>query len=121
MFIQVIHGRVADADELHDSLDQWVRELGPGADGWLGSTGGVTDDGRFILVARFTSAETARRNSDRPEQHQWWMETSKLFEGGVTFHDFMKSTSGVGRAPTRPASSRSSRTRFGIPPRFANS
>ena len=87
MFIQVIQGRVADADELKDSLDQWVRELGPGADGWLGSTGGVTDDGRCILVARFESADKARRNSDRPEQHQWWMETSKLFEGGATFHD----------------------------------
>jgi hypothetical protein len=87
MFIQVIHGRVADADELHESLERWVRELGPGAEGWLGSTGGVTDDGRCILIARFSSAETARRNSDRAEQHQWWMETSKLFEGNVTFHD----------------------------------
>jgi hypothetical protein len=87
MFIQVIHGRVADAEELHDSLDQWMRELRPGAEGWLGSTGGVTDDGRCILVARFDSAEAARRNSDRPEQHQWWMETSKLFGGGATFHD----------------------------------
>src|SRR4051812_43049541 len=87
MFVQVIQGSVADADELRASLDRWNRDLGPGAVGWLGATSGVTADGRAIAMVRFESADAARANSERPEQHQWWMETSKLFAGDVTFHD----------------------------------
>ena len=44
-------------------------------------------DGQAVVLAYFESPEAARRNSERPEQHQWWMETSKLFAGDVTFHD----------------------------------
>jgi hypothetical protein len=87
MFVQVIQGAVADADELRGCLDRWVREVAPGAVGWLGSTAGVTAHGRGIALARFESEDAARRNSERSEQHQWWMETSKLFAGDVTFHD----------------------------------
>jgi hypothetical protein len=35
---------------------------------------------------RFASEEDARRNSDRPEQGQWWASTSVHF-GDVEFHD----------------------------------
>jgi hypothetical protein len=87
MFVQVIQGQVADADELRASFDRWLRDLSPGSVGWRGSTAGVTEDGVAIVVARFESEESARRNSDRPEQTQWWMETAKLFAGDVTFHD----------------------------------
>jgi hypothetical protein len=47
----------------------------------------MTDDGRFIALARFESEEAARRNSDRPEQDKWWTETAKLFTGEATFKD----------------------------------
>ena len=47
MFIQVIQGKVADAEGLRTCLDRWLTDLQPGATGWLGSTGGVTDDGMF--------------------------------------------------------------------------
>lgn len=87
MFIQVIQGEVADRSELRDSFDTWMRELAPGAAGWLGTTAGVTEDNHFIALARFESAQAARDNSNRPEQHQWWMETAKLFAGDVAFHD----------------------------------
>ena len=88
MFVQTIQGHLAgDAGELKECLDRWRHELGPAAEGWLGSTAGVTEDGTFICLARFESPEAARRNSDRPEQHQWWMETSKLFGGEVRFQD----------------------------------
>ncbi|MGH2729229.1 MAG: hypothetical protein ACRDJI_01325, partial [Actinomycetota bacterium] len=40
----------------------------------------------FIMCARFESEDAARRNSDRPEQGQWWSETEKYIEG-ATFHD----------------------------------
>jgi hypothetical protein len=87
MFVQVIQGKVADAEQVGAAIDRWMAELAPGATGWLGSTGGVTEDGRFVMVARFESEEAARRNSDRPEQDQWWAETAKLFTGEVTFSD----------------------------------
>lgn len=87
MFVQVIQGRVTDPKEARAALDRWAQELAPGATGWLGTTAGVTDDGSFIAVARFASEDAARRNSDRPEQDQWWAETSKLFEGEATFRD----------------------------------
>jgi hypothetical protein len=47
----------------------------------------VTEDGRFIALARFESEEATRRNSDRPEQDAWWTETAKLFSGEATFKD----------------------------------
>jgi hypothetical protein len=87
MFAQVIQGRTSDAKAFASAMDRWVRDLAPGAVGWLGSTGGVTDDGRVIAVARFESADAAARNSDRPEQTQWWEDTQRLFDGEVSFAD----------------------------------
>jgi hypothetical protein len=87
MFVQVIEGRVADREGLRRQMDRWMDELRPGARGFLGSTGGVTDDGHVIVVARFESAEAAKSNSERPEQDQWWAETQRCFEGEVTFTD----------------------------------
>ena len=87
MFVQVIQGRVADPARVKAALDRWAEELAPGAEGWLGTTAGVTDDGRFVAAARFSSEEAARRNSDRPEQDRWWSETSRLFNGEPTFRD----------------------------------
>ena len=87
MFVQVIQGQVSDPEQVRAAFDQWVRDLAPGAAGWLGSTAGVTEDGRFIALARFESEEAARRNSDRPEQDRWWSETARLFTDEPTFRD----------------------------------
>jgi hypothetical protein len=87
MFVQVIQGQVADAEQARAALERWVQELAPGAAGWLGTTAGVTEDGRFIAAARFESEDAARRNSDRPEQDRWWSETSRLFTGEASFRD----------------------------------
>jgi hypothetical protein len=78
MFVQVIRGRTSDPAALHEAFAVWLRDLSPGADGWLGSTGGVTADGRFVMLARFASPEAARDNSERPEQDAWWRETARL-------------------------------------------
>src|SRR4051794_8975001 len=67
MFVQVIEGRVADAERLRDLMERWSTELRPGATGFLGSTAGVTDAGMAIAFARLDSAESARANSQRPE------------------------------------------------------
>ena len=95
MFVQVIRGQVSDPEQVRAALDRWSEQLAAGATGWLGSTAGVTEDGRFVALARFESEEAARRNSDRPEQGQWWMETSKLFTGEVTFLDSSDVTADV--------------------------
>jgi hypothetical protein len=87
MFVQVIQGTVADADRLKAAVDQWVRDLAPQAEGWLGTTGGVTDDNRSIALVRFESEAHAQRNSERPEQDKWWDETSRLYFEDVAFSD----------------------------------
>jgi hypothetical protein len=87
MFVQVIRGQVSDSDQVRAAIERWMQDLAPGATGWLGSTAGVTDDGRYIALVRFDSEDAARRNSNRPEQDRWWSETSKLFAGEVTFRD----------------------------------
>ena len=80
MFVQVITADVADAEGLSRQEDIWEKELRPGAEGFLGSTSGVTEDGRLIVVARFESEEAAQHNSVRPEQGSWWAETEKTLQ-----------------------------------------
>lgn len=87
MFVQVIEATTSDPAAVRAMVDRWVEELSPGATGWLGSTGGFTADGRLVAVVRFDSEESARANSDRPEQGEWWAELSKLFDGEATFRD----------------------------------
>jgi hypothetical protein len=87
MFIQVIQGKIADADGLRRAVERWNEDIAPDVSGWLGTTGGATADGTSIAVVRFESEEAARRNSERPEQQQWWAEAAKNFTGDVTFHD----------------------------------
>jgi hypothetical protein len=87
MFVQVIQGRVSDGDAVHALMDDWVRDLSPGATGWLGSTTGVTDDGMMVALARFESEEAARANSDRPEQGAWWERMAALFTSEPEFRD----------------------------------
>lgn len=87
MFVQVIQGRTSNPAALRATFDRWSSELGPDAVGYLGATAGVTEDGRFIALVRFDSADSARRNSERPEQDAWWTETSALLDGEATFHD----------------------------------
>jgi hypothetical protein len=87
MFAQVIQGKTSNPQALDAAIKQWQQDLAPGAPGWLGSTSGVTEDGRAIAVVRFESEEDARRNSNRSEQDQWWSQTAKLFDGEPTFKD----------------------------------
>jgi hypothetical protein len=87
MFAQVIQGRTKDEAGLRERMEVWDRDLKPGAEGFLGSTAGVSDEGEFLAIARFESEEAARRNSDRREQSEWWEATSKLLEGEARFYD----------------------------------
>jgi len=87
MFVQIIEGHVADPSQVHAALDRWAADLAPEASGWLGSTAGVTEDGRFVLFARFESEDAARANSDRVEQGHWWAVISKLFTDEPVFRN----------------------------------
>jgi len=87
MFVQVIQGSVADAESVRRQLDKWKSEVAAGAEGWLGSTSGVTEDGRLIAVVRFESEELAQQNSDRPEQSAWWEGMAALFTDEPVFHN----------------------------------
>lgn len=88
MFIQVIQGTTKDPEGLLRQFDRWQEEIRPGAKGYLGSTAGVTEDGKVFVLARFESADVARENSGRTEQDSWWNETAKYFEGTPTFKDY---------------------------------
>jgi len=85
MFVQIIQAQTSDPAGVKAAVDRWRTDLAPGATGWLGSTGGVTDDGTMIAMVRFESEEAARRNSDRPEQGQWWSQMSELLTSDPTF------------------------------------
>lgn len=87
MYMQIFQGPIRDADAARASMDRWLTDLESGAEGWLGGTFGVTDDGMFVAAVRFESEEAARRNSERPEQGEWWREMEQHFTGPVTFHD----------------------------------
>jgi hypothetical protein len=87
MFVQVIRGRVHDIPTLDRLMARWLEELAPTADGWLGMTSGVTDDGELATVVRFASREAADRNGARPEQDAWWQEVAKVFDAPPAFLD----------------------------------
>lgn len=85
--MQLIQGKVADEARLQALMDQWRRDLEPGATGYLGTTSGACDDGTFVALVRFEDAEAARRNSERPEQGAWWRQAEQCFDGPVRFMD----------------------------------
>lgn len=86
MFAQIVQGRVTDPAGVRKQWERWVEDVKPGAQGFLGSTGGITADGEFVTIARFESQDAARANSDRPEQSAWWEETSQYLTDPM-FHD----------------------------------
>ena len=85
MFVQVIQGQVSNPSQVRAQLEKWVAEVSAQATGWLGSTGGVTEDGRLVALVRFESDQAAQRNSERPEQSAWWEEMAALFSDEPQF------------------------------------
>lgn len=96
MFVQIIEGRTSDSAALAARGEIWHQELRPGAAGLLGVTEGVTADGRAITIARFASEEDARKNSERPEQGDWWADTAKLYDGEPSFTESSDVTEWMG-------------------------
>jgi hypothetical protein len=96
MFVQIIEGRTSDAKGLIEHGKRWQRELRPGAVGYLGSTAGVTGDGRTIAIVRFEDEASARANADRPEQTEWFEGIRKLYDGEPTFTESSDTTEFMG-------------------------
>ena len=109
MFAQVIQGRTSDAQGLRSAMEQWTRELAPGSTGWLGSTGGVTDDtvhrrgavrvrrrrGQELPPARADAlvggdATTARRRGHVPRQRGRDPSTCPAIRAGPAFVNVMQ-------------------------------
>ncbi len=72
LFIQLVEAKVGDESTAREAWDAWERDVRPSVTGYLGATGGMTDDGRMIFIARFESPEAAAKNNDLPEQQQWY-------------------------------------------------
>jgi hypothetical protein len=87
MFVQVMKGKTNDPAKLRSQADRWQSEVRPGAVGFLGGTGGIAEDGTFVLFARFADEASARANSDRAEQGAWWEQTIDCFDGEPTFRE----------------------------------
>ena len=85
MFAQVIQAKTSSPEDFARMQDRWDEELKPGAKGFLGMTGGVSPDGTVVIAVRFESEADAQANSDRPEQGEFFAETSKNFDGEPTF------------------------------------
>ena len=87
MFIQLIKAKVKDREGVQRLSDRWMAELRPGAEGFLGATIGITDDGTLVDLARFASREAATANSGRPEQGAWWTEFEACLDGPAEFRE----------------------------------
>ncbi|HEV7754787.1 MAG TPA: hypothetical protein VGO94_02910 [Mycobacteriales bacterium] len=81
MFLQVYRGRVTDPEEVHAALHRWSDTLGPG---WVGTTAGVTSDGRSITLVRFESADTA---TPTDAGDAWWAQMCGLSAEPMTRQD----------------------------------
>ena len=87
MFVQMFTGQVSDAAAVRAVLEGWPEGAGRDARGWLGSTAGITDDGRLVALARFESQEAAQVNSERPEQGRWWDSLAANLDGEASFFE----------------------------------
>jgi hypothetical protein len=87
VFIQVIKAKVKDREGVQRLGERWMAELRPGAEGFLGATIGITDDGTLVDLARFASREAAMANSGRAEQGAWWAEFEACLDGPAEFRD----------------------------------
>lgn len=86
-FVQMIRAPIRDESAAWRLMDQWERDLRPGAAGFLGSTAGVTSDGTFVAIARFENEAAAQANAARPEQGEWWSALEGTLAGAAEFFD----------------------------------
>ena len=84
VFVWVLEGKVADPGEVGRQLARWSGEFGA-TPGYLGATGGVTDDRRFLLLVRWESEEAGNELLMRQEQQEWYEMFQESFDGAIEF------------------------------------
>jgi len=84
MFVWVLEAKAADPGEVGRQLGRWTSEFGE-TRGYLGATGGVTDDSRFLLFVRWESEDAGNELLMRPEHLAWYDEFQRSFDGAVEF------------------------------------
>lgn len=87
VFIQIIQGRASDTEALRVEYERSIGRLADQAEGWLGSTAGLTDEGAFFAAVRFASGEAARRASRQAEHEAWWQELTTVADGEASVHE----------------------------------
>lgn len=87
MFVQVIRGHATNRAGLREQWERWESELEPTAEGYLGATAGLADDGTFIAMVRFASEASARRSAARDVQTRRRYELLGRLDDGVVVHD----------------------------------
>jgi hypothetical protein len=85
MFIQVMQAKCSRADDVRAFMEKWSDDV---SIGFLGGTFGVTDDGDFLGVVRFESAEAASANSARPETDALSRQFAELLDSPIEFADY---------------------------------
>lgn len=84
MFIQLFRGHVTDRAAVKTMLDKWYAEVAPGAQGWLGTTAGVTADDIVLGFVRYEDEASWQANVARPETTAWRDEMAQYVDGDVT-------------------------------------
>lgn len=87
-FAQIISFAAAKHDQVQDLFERWTAdatEEGEAGQGFLARDRNNPD--RYVLVARFPSAEAAQKNSDRPETDAYAKELAGLCTDGPSFTD----------------------------------
>ncbi len=87
MFVWVLEGNVKDPKEVGRQVGRWTTEFGATTAGYLGTTGGVTDDHRCLLFVRWASEEAGNELLMRPEHLAWYEEFQKSFDGEIDFFE----------------------------------
>lgn len=95
MFVWVLEAKATDPGEVGRQLGRWTSEFGD-TPGYLGATGGVTDDSRFLLFVRWESEEAANELLGRPAHLAWYDEFQRSFDGAVEFAETEDVTTHLG-------------------------
>lgn len=86
MFVQVMQGQVEDSAALRAHWKQSEQDLRSTGDGYLGSTAGVDENGRFVAMVRFASETAALRLAASAPEGAWWDRAADHLSG-LTFEE----------------------------------
>ena len=84
MVVWVLEGKASDPEEVGRQLGHWISRFGS-TPGYLGSTGGVTDDRRLLVIARWDSMEAGDSLLASADLQAWYEEFEQGFDGSVAF------------------------------------